>query len=585
MYKKRTVIIIAAIILSFIFQSSVYANTDMNTMTNVVHVQSDGMDQIIIYLAKGQDFNSFTLDRSGYYTLAIDFPNTKWSGGTKKVPVSNGNITEIRYAQFDSTTARVAVDIKNDAKYDIKKNNRYVFISIFKSSQKTTPAPAEKPAVEEPAGSSGNRNDDITDNSDLKGDLDGRTELPSRGDGGRDSINITYRTTSSKDTVQIDLSGYTSYDISRLTNPERIVIDFRGSYISAGEKTINVNSKFIKRIRYAQFSNTTTRVVIDLNGQYDYLHSDINGRFSIFVQEPTLKNLTYTRSGDRYFLSIKGVQLTGGKDSLDKYYTSRYNSSRTIFSIEFPSSKANLGSGTLKINDTYLDSIKVERITSTGNTRISFIAKEKLEYNIFGRPEANDTAVTILKPASKADKLVVIDPGHGGTEPGTTFGGTKEKDLNLDIAIRLNKLLEERGVNTYLIRDDDTFVGILERAYIANKLNASLFISIHNNSGPGTASGTEVLCFSKSTSPAFSSYRFAEILQSRLVSKLGTYNRGISLRPNLGVLRATTMPAALAEVAFMSNETELKKLQTASFRQKAAEAMCEAILQALREIK
>lgn len=588
MSKNRTIIFGLIIILSIVFQSSVVTADNTNTLQNVVHVQTGDIDQVIIYLSKPQDYNYMTLNNP--YRVVIDFPDTTWKGKTKSVTVNNSNINELRYAQFTPTTARVVLDLKDNKNFDIQKNGRFVFVNVYDSSKNVTPKPKDD--------SKNDNNDDVKDEGKYNTDDKGKDEdindierpgkeddnLIDRGDGVRTTIDITHKSLGVKDNVQINLPNYTKYNIMRLTNPERLVIDFKGTDISAKLKTENVNSKFIKSIRYSQFDKNTTRVVLDLKDQFDYLQTDVNGRFSIFIQEPTHKNIKYSRSGDRYFLSIKGLQLTGGKDSLDRYYVPRFNSSRDTFSIEFPTEKADLGRGTLKINDNYLDSIKIDKITSTGKTRVTFIAKEVLDYNVFGRPEVKDSAITIIKPASKKDKLVVIDPGHGGAETGASYGGSKEKDLNLDIAVRLNKLLEAKGINTYLLRDDDSFIGVIERAYIANKINATLFLSIHNNAGFSTANGTEVLCYGGPTS-GFSGHRFAQLLQNKLVSKLGTYNRGVNLRPGLGVLRTTSMPSALAEIAFLSNESDLNKLKSASFRQKAAEAMCEAILQALNEVK
>lgn len=217
---------------------------------------------------------------------------------------------------------------------------------------------------------------------------------------------------------------------------------------------------------------------------------------------------------------------------------------------------------------------------------MEFNTKEAYSYLIITRGDVNNTTITLLKKASRDDKLVVIDPGHGGLETGAVYGDCYEKDFNLDIAKRLNALLKSKGVKTYMIREDDSYVGLYERAYIANTLNATLFLSIHNNAYNTKSHGTETLYYpTPAGATGFTSKRFAQIIQSRLVSKLKTKDRGIVERPNLVVLKATKMPAALAEVAFMDNSEELQKLKTEEFRQKAAEALCEAVIQALAEVE
>src|SRR5690554_1081696 len=110
-----------------------------------------------------------------------------------------------------------------------------------------------------------------------------------------------------------------------------------------------------------------------------------------------------------------------------------------------------------------------------------------------------------------------------------------------------------------MIRENDSYVDYTVRASIANKLGASLFLSIHNNAFPNNLNvrGTEVLCYSKTTEPGFTGYDFAKIVHKFLISRLGTVDRGIIERPNLSVLNGTKMPSVLAEIAYMSNKDDL----------------------------
>jgi N-acetylmuramoyl-L-alanine amidase len=175
--------------------------------------------------------------------------------------------------------------------------------------------------------------------------------------------------------------------------------------------------------------------------------------------------------------------------------------------------------------------------------------------------------------------VVVIDPGHGGKMSGAVHSGVKEKDLNLDIAKRLNTLLREQGIETYMTRNDDRHVDLYPRADLANRLNADLFVSIHNNAGSSSMSGSMTLYYPGGS--GFTSKTFASIMQKELVNNLGTRNLGIIPRPNLAVLRRTKMPAVLVEVAFMTNSSDMKKLKTADFRQAAAESIRDGIIKAL----
>jgi N-acetylmuramoyl-L-alanine amidase len=126
---------------------------------------------------------------------------------------------------------------------------------------------------------------------------------------------------------------------------------------------------------------------------------------------------------------------------------------------------------------------------------------------------------------------------------------------------------------------------LYERSYIANNLNAALFLSVHNNAMDDRGyAGTMTLCHNQSWGSGFNGYKFAQVVQKNLLSKLGTIDRGVRERPNLVVLKATAMPSALAEVAFMTNESDRVNLQNEAFRMKAAEALCNAVIESLKQV-
>ncbi|MGI6778323.1 MAG: N-acetylmuramoyl-L-alanine amidase [Acetivibrionales bacterium] len=177
--------------------------------------------------------------------------------------------------------------------------------------------------------------------------------------------------------------------------------------------------------------------------------------------------------------------------------------------------------------------------------------------------------------------IVVIDAGHGGKLPGAVYSGVKEADLNLDIAKRLNNLLKEDGVKTYMTREGDYHVDLYARSGLANSVNADLFISIHNNAGNSKTSGSMTLYYPGKG--AFTGRDFAMIVQRELSNTLGTKDLGIYSRPKLVVLRTTRMPAVIAEVAYMTNSNDMSKLKTEDFRQKAAEALKDGVIKALEE--
>ncbi|NSW90652.1 MAG: N-acetylmuramoyl-L-alanine amidase [Firmicutes bacterium] len=180
--------------------------------------------------------------------------------------------------------------------------------------------------------------------------------------------------------------------------------------------------------------------------------------------------------------------------------------------------------------------------------------------------------------------VVVIDPGHGGNEPGAVYGGIKEKNLNLDIARKLQALLKAEGITVYMTRSDDSYVGLSQRSALANRVNVDMLISIHNNAYKNSSvTGTMTLYYPYSgvNKDGLSSKTLASIVQNEMSKLLGSRNIGIVPRSDLTVLRASRVPAVIVEVGYMSNYNELSKLKSDSYRQKAAEAIKKAILKAL----
>ena len=179
---------------------------------------------------------------------------------------------------------------------------------------------------------------------------------------------------------------------------------------------------------------------------------------------------------------------------------------------------------------------------------------------------------------------VIIDPGHGGQDSGSTYDGVEEKNLNLKIAQYLAEELEKRGVSYKLTREDDTFVSLSDRANIANQYDGDVFISIHHNAikNAASANGTETLYFpSKDKMLLLSGEELAQIVQNQLVSQLGTRDRGTVARSNLAVIRKTNMAACIAEIGYLSNSNERGQMVSESFQRAAAKALADAIQEAL----
>ncbi len=188
---------------------------------------------------------------------------------------------------------------------------------------------------------------------------------------------------------------------------------------------------------------------------------------------------------------------------------------------------------------------------------------------------------------ARRDNLVVLDPGHGGKDTGTRGAHINEKDVNLKIALKAGELLRQKGIEVEYTRATDIYLELTkdrdEISEIANRLNPGLFVSIHANGVPGNsaAQGTETYYYAPVDNDLlFLQYEerksLAENLQRQLVAKLKRPNRGVK-QNSYWVLKNTTMPSALVEVAFLSNPEEESLLQQEYFLDLAAQAIAEGI--------
>lgn len=189
--------------------------------------------------------------------------------------------------------------------------------------------------------------------------------------------------------------------------------------------------------------------------------------------------------------------------------------------------------------------------------------------------------VPVIRPRppvnSRADVKIVIDPGHGGRDPGAkTESGLLEKDFNLNVALKVRDLLRNDGYTVKMTRDTDRTLDIYSRPEFANNELAHLFISIHANMSLNLdAKGIEVLYAPRDTVLIKSDEQWplANELLAQLVSRTGMINRGTRKRSDLIVLKNTEMVAALVECGFMSNVEELEILKTEAHKQNCADAI------------
>ena len=195
-------------------------------------------------------------------------------------------------------------------------------------------------------------------------------------------------------------------------------------------------------------------------------------------------------------------------------------------------------------------------------------------------PKRSGYLKVLFEPLKLQVKTIVIDPGHGGKDPGaiSVAKKNKEKDLNLDLALKLGNALEKYGFKVLYTRDDDSTVVLAARG---KKFKADLFVSIHHNASKNiSASGVETYCLLSDNpqdnariAPAFQIA--CEVQKSQSIAS-GNYGRGVKFA-DFKVLRDSPAPAILIEAGFITNPDEEKRCVSANYRQIMADSLAKGI--------
>lgn len=184
------------------------------------------------------------------------------------------------------------------------------------------------------------------------------------------------------------------------------------------------------------------------------------------------------------------------------------------------------------------------------------------------------------EPHKLYDSVVVIDAGHGGKDVGAIQGNYNEKDIDLDIVLKLKELLDnDPSIKAYYTRLSDTNPTLEERVRLSNEVGADVFLSVHNNSlsgfGSATTSGTQVLYYVSDGSG--NSKTFADICLNNLCSYLGSDNRGLVNGDDIYIIHNSKSPVALVEIGFLSNQSDLRKLLSEDYQKTCAKALYDSI--------
>lgn len=421
--------------------------------------------------------------------------------------------------------------------------------------------------------------------------------------------------------VIVETTGPFEYQSDRAFNPDRLYIDILHARPWIAQRrlaTREIGDKLVRRVRIAETSPGVTRIVFDLVDPADFRITKLDAPDRMVIELRPLKTpappvyaavrpagrpaFVYPPLPRRPQISMPGAPPTILQTALQT----------TLEPISFYFADP-IAPVTASLP------VKPAIQTSAGSTRVIPASHPAASVQQGSVPlSSRDATRSLTRALGLKVNRIVIDAGHGGHDDGTIGPhGLLEKDVVLDVSLRLSRLVQERmGAGVVLTRSDDTFIPLHERTAIANEHKADLFLSIHANSSPAPeVAGTETFFLNFTNSPEAinlaarenagadksvgdlkdliqtitlndkieESHTFAEDVQNSIQaqaarSNAAAHNRGVKRAPFV-VLIGASMPSVLAEIGFLSNARDESNLGKPEYRQKVAEALYKGLAQ------
>ncbi|MDR1638892.1 MAG: N-acetylmuramoyl-L-alanine amidase [Clostridiales bacterium] len=387
-------------------------------------------------------------------------------------------------------------------------------------------------------------------------------------------IKVGFRALEESDIITVQGEYCPALNVFPVGNPDEILIDLPIAELKEQSKWVTGDQfNFIKSVTTTQLDPETARITLKVTGELGIVVSYEGTVATVKFSQAEYRNIYYDAQTKTLGIRKKEGRQMSAKDAnlFDNY-------SNLAGVLTLPGDFSDwLGYGEMMINDGFLKNISIGK-NGSGQTQLSMHEERILAFSVY-----DDTAYLYVKiqlPQDAYERIVVIDPGHGGSDPGARANGLVEKEMNLDVTKRLIEILEKDGrVKAYATRTVDQAVDLYDRPAWASKLG-DLFVSIHMNamSNNTVAKGTEVFWYPHPNDEklGFSSRPMADIFQSTLLSELGTVDRKVQSK-RFVVIRYTTIPAVLCEIGFLTNKEEAGRIATPEYRQRTAEALSRAI--------
>ena len=371
-----------------------------------------------------------------------------------------------------------------------------------------------------------------------------------------------------------------------LSNPDRVVFDIPNAVCAKEYRNREYKLNDTDTAKVGQFEPTKIRVVITTPNPSKYTAVYSNDLQNILIARddkiPNIKlfsntsnilsakvtvNKEYRTSTDKIQLEFSDPIVFAVKRKQKALELRLYNA--TAYSISSLAKK--LRSGSIK-------NILVDNIGNEG-VLITIPISSETTVDCLENMSATKLVLSVKNPVTVisgkknlAGKFIILDPGHGGSDPGAMRNSVQEKQMTIDIAKRIERKLKEQGATVFMTRYDDTFVSLNDRVVVTNEKKPDLFVSVHiNASEKDEINGIETHYWKDD------SLDFAKAVHKSIISKIDANNRGV-IKSKFYVIRHTNVPAILLELGFISNTKEREEMLSDERQEKSAEAVCEGII-------
>lgn len=386
-----------------------------------------------------------------------------------------------------------------------------------------------------------------------------------------DKISAVHR--QNKDIITIGGTGSFGASVAMTADPQKIIVTIPNCQSNLSDKINTDELQYVLDGKVDTSKGNTVELVLAVEDLVQYSYREENQNLILEIYPTTLKNMRYDKNANVLYLDKK-EKIDTGSVKFEDHYLDGY------FDVTLPGDyESDYGYGTYDVKGTVVENIEVS--TKGGNTTFRFKQNRISAYEV--TDEGDSYAILVKNPKEVYDKVLLLDAGHGGKDPGTSGNGMQEKNLNLTITQKIAQKLQGSGIKVYMTRDSDVYPENSTRAKTANDI-ADLMVSIHMNSGPETANGTETLyqVHANDDEARLTSKQLAEILQGKVVSATGNTNRGAKLWTDVLILNRTTVPSVIVEVIFITNTGDALKISNPAYQDQVAQAIADGIQEAVK---